>query len=625
MSINHTHLDEAVKKYLITETNYALLISGKWGSGKTYYYNNNLLDLIRNTNIYGDEEKQYIPIKISLFGKKNIAEITEDIYTQLYPLIASDTAKKGGKLLLNAAIGYIKNKTDLDLKDYLPDDLINVKKKIQYQQIVICFDDLERISKELNYEEIIGYINSLVENDATKVIIIANENIINKKKYKLIKEKTIGLTVEFTQTINDVFDNIIFERYVATSRAYYDFLIEEKQLIINQLKNANENLRNIISTLDILSVVYEECVKSNNDITREQLISISLFVISTSIEFKKGIINKDDKKFLSTKAAFSLGDLDWLESPNNASKQEEKKDNRAAKVGEILNEIKEKYFKPSYNYIFFPHIYDVITLSIFLKEELLKQDLENAFPKELELPEYYKTFASLYYNNLGSLSSKQYRSKTSELIKFASQGKFKILEIIEIFRFALRFNNPLKFNVDKLTDTLIKGMKLNKENIYNDVLNYEFNFDSNDPNFRFLKKLEAAAIEINESLLIVENNQKSEQILKLMNSDLQKFGSEIGNYNSEYFYLPIFHLVSAKKFFKLIKEGNYDSLRVILNIFKQRYHNKTEIKRYQSEKDFFITLHYLLENYSLKIGQNSPVKYLTSKILAEITLICNSF
>ncbi|MBK0402682.1 hypothetical protein I5M27_06775 [Adhaeribacter sp. BT258] len=624
MSTIHSHLDEAVKRYLVSETNYALLITGNWGSGKTYYYNNNLLEIISTTDIFGNEDKKYIPIKVSLFGKKNISEITEDIYTQLYPLLESNVAKKGGKLLMNAAIGYIKNKTEVDLKDYLPEDFITLRKKIQYQQIVICFDDLERVSKEFKYEEIIGYINSLVENDSTKVIIIANENIINKKKYNIIKEKTIGLTVEFTQTINDVFDSIVYERYAAFNIPFHNYLIEEKEFIINLLKNADENLRNIIFTLDILSNVYDKCFKVNYQITRDQFSSILLFVISTSIEFRKRVITKDDKEQLSIKSSFSLGELNWLNSPNGGTKPVEKKEGRTSEIKEVLNLIKDKYYKPSFNYIFFPHIFDFITLSIFLNENLLKEDLEKSFPKEEELPDYYKIYLSLEDKNLGLLNSKEYRSKTSELIKFASQGKFKIFEIFNIFNFALRFNNPLKFKVDKLVESLIKGMRLNKENEYSDVLQYEFNFHPDNPNFIHLNKLATTAIEINESLYKEENDRKAKQVIKLMYSDLPKFGTEIGNSNFANYYLPIFNNVSAKKFFKLIKECNYDSLKIILNIFKGRYRNISEIQRYKSEKDFFITLHTLLQKFIEKNGQNSPSKFMINRILIEVTQICNT-
>jgi len=56
----------------------------------------------------------------------------------------------------------------------------------------LCLDDLERIDESFPMKEILGFINSLVENGATKVIIITNEDAIPEaSKYKELKEKVI--------------------------------------------------------------------------------------------------------------------------------------------------------------------------------------------------------------------------------------------------------------------------------------------------------------------------------------------------------------------------------------------------------------------------------------------------
>ena len=47
--------------FKISNTDYALLIDGKWGSGKTYYVKNILIPLI-------EKDKKYKPIYISLNG-----------------------------------------------------------------------------------------------------------------------------------------------------------------------------------------------------------------------------------------------------------------------------------------------------------------------------------------------------------------------------------------------------------------------------------------------------------------------------------------------------------------------------------------------------------------------------
>ena len=56
-----------VKDYLTRETNNALLITGEWGVGKTYFFNNTLSEKIKEINIKGKKNSNYTPIRVSLF------------------------------------------------------------------------------------------------------------------------------------------------------------------------------------------------------------------------------------------------------------------------------------------------------------------------------------------------------------------------------------------------------------------------------------------------------------------------------------------------------------------------------------------------------------------------------
>ena len=54
-----------VKDYLMRETNNALLITGEWGVGKTYFFNNILSKEIEKTSIKEDERVKYKSIRVS--------------------------------------------------------------------------------------------------------------------------------------------------------------------------------------------------------------------------------------------------------------------------------------------------------------------------------------------------------------------------------------------------------------------------------------------------------------------------------------------------------------------------------------------------------------------------------
>jgi len=185
-------IKEIVKQYLQMDTNYALMITGDWGIGKTHYFKHTLKKEISETPVFSDNDKNYKPILVSLFGIKSVEEIQSEIFLCLYPFL------KNTKIKLSATIGKAIVKGILHLKGfgeyskYVEEIDVNKKSLINFEELVICFDDLERKSENLKIEELIGYINSLVENENVKILLIANEEKIEDSSYKKLKEKTVS-------------------------------------------------------------------------------------------------------------------------------------------------------------------------------------------------------------------------------------------------------------------------------------------------------------------------------------------------------------------------------------------------------------------------------------------------
>lgn len=208
-------LDEIVDFYLRMDTNNAIMLTGNWGAGKTYYFKHILKDKISKTPVFKDHTKNYRPILVSLFGHKSVEEIQSEIFLCLFPFL------KSSKLKLGATIGKAILKGILILKglgEYSTfvegieeaGKSVDKKELIKFEELVICFDDLERISPNLKIEELIGFINSLVESENVKVLIIANKGkgALGDDTYKAFEEKIIGNTIEFIPNLRNSFDSI---------------------------------------------------------------------------------------------------------------------------------------------------------------------------------------------------------------------------------------------------------------------------------------------------------------------------------------------------------------------------------------------------------------------------------
>ncbi len=166
-----------LKKYINMEKpEYAILIDGPWGSGKTYFINNIFSKHLQ-------KEKQEFS-RISLYGiteKKEIDnKITESILESSHP--------KYGKLLANT-FNNIGNLSNL-INNTIPRPITKVIGKINIKNLlsklqdidnhIIIFDDLERCNLEIKV--ILGYINEYLENKNNKIIIVANQKEIFKSK-----------------------------------------------------------------------------------------------------------------------------------------------------------------------------------------------------------------------------------------------------------------------------------------------------------------------------------------------------------------------------------------------------------------------------------------------------------
>lgn len=199
------------------EPEYAVLIKGPWGSGKSWFVQKALERLKQNGGKY---------LYVSLYGMISFDDIENSFFEQMHPILSS----KGMKLTAKIAKGLLKTTIKLDLDDNgkaetnvkipteevkLPDYLKNT------DGFVLVFDDLERCS--MNIADVLGYINQFVEHQGYKVVIIANENEIleksdNDKCYSRAKEKLIGKTFELVPNTN-----LALEAFIESSslKAFY--------------------------------------------------------------------------------------------------------------------------------------------------------------------------------------------------------------------------------------------------------------------------------------------------------------------------------------------------------------------------------------------------------------------
>lgn len=175
---NESKLIDTVKRYIADKTySYALLINGAWGSGKTFFVKNTLIKELMSSQ---NEKIKYV----SLYGCESITDIEEHIVLEIneatknaieerLPLHSKKTKKR--------ISAYSKEAIKLGVGHHFPfyAKLLHTFLQVEGDHYVFVFDDIERCSCSIG--EILGLISSLVEQENTKVILVANEEEIEKK------------------------------------------------------------------------------------------------------------------------------------------------------------------------------------------------------------------------------------------------------------------------------------------------------------------------------------------------------------------------------------------------------------------------------------------------------------
>lgn len=281
--------DEIITFINQNETEGALLITGEWGCGKTYF----LKSLIHETQEKNrsNEPCDYVFALISLYGIDSIDSLHKEVkkavleaqsisnekdntFLSKFKNVAQPLAES---LKESSKIASVMN-VALQIN---PWDFFEVKNKITCcgvgikdvtKRLVLLFDDLERC--KLDIADLLGAINFYVETRKIKTIIVANEKKLNEKTdFIEFKEKTILRTLYFMQNCDLIITSFI-DNYEETPIGSGFIKVIREKLTIPTLckifKQSNCNnyrllKRALINAERYFNIIHNNCNSLIND------------------------------------------------------------------------------------------------------------------------------------------------------------------------------------------------------------------------------------------------------------------------------------------------------------------------------------------------------------------------
>lgn len=199
-------LEESIINHLRLTSTGALLITGAWGSGKTYYIKKKVFPILI-------DDIKVQPIIVSVYGEYDRVSIAQKImfsYLDNYGKKVKISSQKvfDGLKKITDAIPKIQEYVNTE-KLFALGDIESLVKLLPNEKVVIFFDDVERLAKDFDFTEFLGFVNDLVETYGFKIVLIANEKRINNGKGIDYKEKTIDKTIHFRPSLLPVFEELL--------------------------------------------------------------------------------------------------------------------------------------------------------------------------------------------------------------------------------------------------------------------------------------------------------------------------------------------------------------------------------------------------------------------------------
>lgn len=307
-------ITETIKSYMQCDDIglQALVLYGEWGSGKTYYCENDLKAALNEIDVK--------ICRVSLFGVSDYDEICNRVLASWFHFsekptnricAAINVIKKGaldvGKSISNKQLARFG--IQISIK---PDLLLSL---IGMKNVLVIFDDCERSSFAHDDCSFLGFINNMVENHGWHVMLVRNQPLSFEDDCAV--EKAVISQIEYEPDLQVLYRVMVEDRLRIPEQIGF----KVKDAVIDGLKGSLVNARALLRSIPSINYALSTPILLDESIDfRGRVESFSDFV-GYAVQASAGIVPKEPKGGNSSMSIFDdseLQEYDYYQTLSNA-------------------------------------------------------------------------------------------------------------------------------------------------------------------------------------------------------------------------------------------------------------------------------------------------------------------
>lgn len=295
-------ITEAIKSYMQCDAIglQALVLHGEWGSGKTYYCENDLKAALKDIDVK--------TCRVSLFGVSDYDEICKRVLASRLHIYENAKDRVGTamnvfkKSAIEAGTSALSNKlADLGIQVSVNSDLM--LSLIDMTKVLVILDDCERSSFAHDDRSFLGFVNNMVENHGWHVMLVRNQPLSFEDDCSV--EKAVISQIEYEPDLQVLYRVMVKDKLRIPEQIGF----KVKDAVIDGLKGSLVNARALLRSIPSInhalntSVLFDESIDFNGRVK-----AFSDFV-GYAIQASAGIVPKEPKDANSSMNIFDDSEL----------------------------------------------------------------------------------------------------------------------------------------------------------------------------------------------------------------------------------------------------------------------------------------------------------------------------